>query len=193
MKFNICNWALIWKKNTIWSEKWSWNKPKNLGKSLISRSLDVAHQEKHIEGKGIPVAYNFFFLDPTFLKNFTSYYWVGPFINYISTFLGATVWQMLDVNSILCTWPWAFLSASTFWIGFCQLNFYQKFPNFYGGENSDQWGQFDTLLGSLALSGAKNEYFSFFQRSCKVEGTGLENGDVSNSISNIFEYSIRTM
>ena len=22
-----------------------------------------------------------------------------------------------------------------FWIGFCQLNFYQKFPNIFGGEN----------------------------------------------------------
>ena len=27
-----------------------------------------------------------------------------------------------------------------FWIGFCQLNFYQKFPNIFGGENWDQSG-----------------------------------------------------
>ena len=33
-----------------------------------------------------------------------------------------------------------------FWIRICQLNFYQKFPNFYGGEN---W-HFDTLPSSLS-------------------------------------------
>ena len=27
-----------------------------------------------------------------------------------------------------------------FWIGFCQLKFYQKFPNIFGGENWDQSG-----------------------------------------------------
>ena len=33
------------------------------------------------------------------------------------------------------TRPWAFLSVSTFWIGFCQLNFNQNFSNFFGGES----------------------------------------------------------
>jgi hypothetical protein len=27
------------------------------------------------------------------------------------------------------------LPPCNFWIGFCQLNFYQKFPNIFGGEN----------------------------------------------------------
>jgi len=26
-------------------------------------------------------------------------------------------------------------SPYNFWIGFCQLNFYQKYPNVFGGEN----------------------------------------------------------
>ena len=33
----------------------------------------------------------------------------------------------------------------------CQLNLYQKFPNFFEGENWHQSGEFDTLPSSLSL------------------------------------------
>jgi hypothetical protein len=46
---------------------------------------------------------------------------------------------------------------STFWIGFCQLNFYQNVSNF-----------FFEVLQKLPLDGAKDGHFSFFQRSCKI-------------------------
>ena len=37
------------------------------------------------------------------------------------------------------------------WIRFFQLNFFQKFPNSFGGENWDKSGYFDTLPSSLSL------------------------------------------
>ena len=38
-----------------------------------------------------------------------------------------------------------------FWLRFCQLIFFQKFPNFFGGENLHQLGYFDTQPSSLSL------------------------------------------
>ena len=56
------------------------------------------------------------------------------------------------------TRPWAFLSVSTFWIGFCQLNFYQNFSNFFGGESWHQLGYFDILLNLLSLTKVANRW-----------------------------------
>ena len=62
-------------------------------------------------------------------------------------------------------------------IGFCQLNLYQKFPNFFGDENWHQSG-FDTPPSSLSLTkmlldGAKDEHFSCFLSLCQLELTSV--------------------
>ena len=48
------------------------------------------------------------------------------------TLEGAIFWVDCTEKKFLpySIWPWAFLSDSTFWIGFCQLIFYQNFSNF---------------------------------------------------------------
>ena len=43
------------------------------------------------------------------------------------------------------------LSPCPIWIRFCQLIFFQKFPNFFGGENWHQSGYFDTLSSSWSF------------------------------------------
>ena len=58
------------------------------------------------------------------------------------------IWYFIEVE---LAWGVIFLSPCHFWIRFCQLNFYQKFPNFFGGENWHQSDYFDTLLSSLSL------------------------------------------
>ena len=45
-----------------------------------------------------------------------------------------------------------FYPSCNFGIGFCQLNLYKKFPNFFGGENWHQLGQFDCLPSLLTLT-----------------------------------------
>ena len=69
-------------------------------------------------------------------------------------------------------WREILLSPCPFWIGFCQLNFYQKYPNYFGGENCHQSGLFDTLpswmgLIKIPLSGPKDEHFNLFHCSCQ--------------------------
>ena len=46
-----------------------------------------------------------------------------------------------------------------FWIVFCQMNFYQKISNIFGGKNWDQ---------NLLLGCPKDEHFSYFHSSCKL-------------------------
>ena len=49
-------------------------------------------------------------------------------------------------------WEGILLSPCPFWIRFCQLNFFQKFPNFFGGENWHQSGYFDSSLSLIKVA-----------------------------------------
>ena len=58
------------------------------------------------------------------------------------------------------------VSSCSCWIKFCHLNFFQKFPNFFGGENWHQMGYFDIKLSLIkvasGLGGSKDDQFSCF-------------------------------
>ena len=55
-----------------------------------------------------------------------------------------------------------------FWIRACQLNFYQKFPNFFCGENWHLWQPVKLIEydEKMPIGVAKEEYFSCFHSSC---------------------------
>ena len=69
-----------------------------------------------------------------------SYLQIAPILAKANTLLinvpGLTIWKFNP------NWHEAgrIYSHYNFWIGFCQLNIYQKFPNNFGGENWDQSG-----------------------------------------------------
>ena len=58
--------------------------------------------------------------------------------------------QIIVMTVFECKWDYHWYEAGRIYppIGFCQINFYQEFPNIFGGEN---WDQFDTLPSSLSL------------------------------------------
>ena len=67
-------------------------------------------------------------------------------------------------------WEVILLSPCPFWIRCCLLNFYQKIPNFFVGENWHKlnWANLKhCVLQNKPLNGARNEYFSWFHSSCQ--------------------------
>ena len=65
-----------------------------------------------------------------------------------------TLPNLIKINSDLNpNWHEAghFYPPCNFGIEFCQLNLYQIFPNFFGGENLHHLGWFDALPSSLSL------------------------------------------
>ena len=96
---------------------------------LISRITHFLH---------IKTKYNYFITNIPYARHIKPYFW-RPYLCFQEDFSENSV-HMYFCSFVNPNWHGAghFYPPCNFGIGFCQLNLYQKFPNFFGGEKFHQ-------------------------------------------------------